>query len=161
MLNLKYLFRSLDAKGIIELVNFLEEKLHSEGWIQISHDSEGVFKYRMVKSGRNIDYYLPNIKTTKKNFIKFISAYLRQKKYLTILYRNSTGKFLDDQPICEMWGIRIMILDNTSLMEMIPLMELYEAYTTNINTGNNLPANKYTIFCGEEGRINGWEKSNN
>lgn len=160
MLNLQYLFRSLNPKGINELVNFFEKKLHYEGWIQIAHDSEETIRYDIVKNGNFIDYYLPNVKTSKEKLIKFLKSYLRQKKSLSVLFKNSTEKILDNQPVCEIWGIRLMILDNTSLMEMIPLMELYEAYTTDINTGNRLPTNKYTIFCGEEGCINGWEKCN-
>lgn len=88
---------------------------------------------------------------------EFILSLLRDNNMLTIVFRNDTGQMYKGKSICELWGYRLVILDNVCSLQYITEEEMFRYNTTDSN-GKKMPPDESTIYCGPEGKIFGWER---
>ena len=88
---------------------------------------------------------------------EFILSLLRDGNVLTVILKNNTGQIYKGKNICELWGYRLVILNNICSLQYISDEEMFRYNTTNFD-GSKLLPDESTIYCGPEGKIFGWEK---
>lgn len=145
----------LKAYGYYDFKNNLINK-NKEGILRFNPVfTEDIYTWKLNKIfGKFI--FKPTNKDFKIKFIDFKNSTLSLLRRYGILFINSelqTGQFHKNKEIIEVWGYRMVLLDNYVLCEFLSSESVYNNY---IKTDSKPDYHK--VYCGPDGKIFGWDK---
>lgn len=158
--------------GRIQFSEYRQNKfLKAYGYFDFKEDLnkkniEGVLKFNPIFSDEVYTWkikkyfgkliFKPNNKDFKIKFIDFKNSFLSLLRRYGVMFVSAelqTGQFHKNKEITEVWGYRIILLDNYVLCEFLSSETVYNNY---INRDSKPDYHK--VYCGPDGKIFGWDK---
>lgn len=99
----------------------------------------------------------------KNNGDEMLKDYLLQlldktQNAAVVLRCTTHQKYLNKRPIYEVWGYRLTIDEMTVYWENIDCEDLYQAFSTDSRTGQRIEPEQEVVYCGDDGKICGWDR---
>ncbi len=145
----------LNDYGFVQLRNDIRKVKNKEGEIIIEpYGNDGKFKWSIRKYFDKL-IFIPRSKEFKNRFSDFrnnLLTLVRNFGILNITIRLKTNKFHKNKEIKELWGYKLILLDNIVLLEQLNCEAVF-----NKNTETEL-VDYHTVYCGPDGKIFGWDK---
>jgi hypothetical protein len=134
---------------IFSAVNNLGERVN-ETWT-LKRKKDG--KYTFITQNEKSDFIKlsTDFKTSILNYLTTSSS------VVVILICNMNQKIDENKTIKEMWGFKIENEKNKTIFEQITSEEIYKYSTTNAYNGKSIPPKKELVYCGQDGKICGWD----
>lgn len=155
--------RQEKEKAIDDFINLVKNKIKIGGWIQFNGDgSDDITQWNLSREeDKDITFTGENEEEISlKKLRKFMVNFINKHKIAIIMLSNSTGEKINQNYVHELWGFRLLILEEKIILFPISLDELYLSYTYDFENGKQISPHEATIYCGPEGEIKGWEKIN-
>lgn len=150
--------KHLKGTAVQDLIQEVNTKIKTKGFMTFSPSIKGKdFDNCTIKRTNDILRFGNNIRTSDN--LKDILM-LAASEYFTmgIFLSCDTGQKLPNAtPIRQVWGFRIHNDDNLLTLERISSNDLYTSCTTDNQTGQTMPADEDTVYCGPDGQICGWD----
>lgn len=144
--------------GLMLLMDDIQKKIIEKSVLNITFTRDNfIYSFSWDVSTNPLKFKPLDNKIKNRNIEDFIVSLLRDGNILTIIFSNDTGQNYKGKNICELWGYRMVILDNVCSLQYISGEDLYRYNTTDLS-GEKIPPDESTIYCGPEGKIFGWEK---
>lgn len=147
--------------GLYDFIKHINDTIINSGELIVSpqQNNETVsWAVKMNKEQKKLKFLCKMWKFAFYDFKNFILMYLQRYKIILIVFKNRTGQVISGTEIIELWGYRMMLLDNVVFMQQISHQELYDSSTQTQINNITVPPDPAIIYCGPEGRIYGWDK---
>jgi len=155
-----------DKTALLYFQRELENKIKTSAELiySPSQDSD-VIRWSINKTSKGLKYKLKTGNLKQLYFSKFFNtflnittSYLRKFGFLVLVLKIDTGERYKNEPIVELWGYRLFVLEKMTYLMPLNHDEIYTACTTS-ETGEEIKANTNYIYCGPTDKIYGWDKN--
>lgn len=149
--------KELYSYGFLDFKNDLTKTKKKEGKItvHIPNDLNTTYSW-MIKQYFGKFFFKPHSKEFHNKFSDFKNSILSLLRRYGVLYigvRLETGQHHKNKQITELWGYRMVLVDQQVVLENLSSEFVYN----NSILKNNLP-DYHTVYCGPDAKIFGWEK---
>lgn len=144
-------------KLITEFTNTIRKNLLKSAILIISPQDEDIsFAWAITKEKNVIKFSIEDKWLNLFSVERFMTNCIIEHLYLNVLFKNYTGEFLDQHEILELWGYKLLLVDQEIIVEPISSQKLFD-YCSDVKVLNKsfVHPNPIHIYCGPDGRIFG------
>src|SRR5437868_3649498 len=111
--------RKINQEGFRLFEKEIRDKIKDKGQVSFSpQQTPDIFVWNVSIKNDKPSYSSPTGKLRGKRLFKNLTVYyLRHTGILVALIKNKTGQFYDKEEITEVWGYRMMLIDNSVIVE--------------------------------------------